>query len=822
MTENPSHSTTPRILYMEDDVTMAELVRRRLGRQGFLVDTAPDGLAGLEKLTTACYDVVVLDYKMPNLDGLAVLKRLVGDGKSPPIVMVSGFSSLEIAIEAMRLGAADYVVKETGGNYLELLAGTIRRVLEKQNLILGRAEAEAARQESDLQLRSIADSTGEAIVSANATGHCIFWNRGAETIFGYQEAEMLGQSLALLLPETDRHLYDEALLQLGTIKALQITGRLLELTARDKAGNLFPLELSLSSWTANNKRFFSAVGRDITARKQAEAQRQRFLQTQTLINLLLQSATLDHSLEKQLEITLNLVLDSSWLTTLNRGAIFLFDEEGQVLRLKIQKGLEDSVLHACSTVSFSHCLCGQALAQKKLLFADSSDPRHTIHYEGMPPHSHYCVPIIAKERMLGLLNVYMPAGHQQDAEEEELLNTVANTLSSIIERKQLDERLRHALAMADQANREKSRFLAAMSHEIRTPMNAILGMGEMLAEGELDDEQQHYLQTIHRAGQGLLALINDILDLSKIEAGQLEMESIPFDPREIIQNSVEMFTLKAADQGTLLRTRVAEEVPDRLMGDPQRLQQILLNLLSNAVKFTRDGVVTCSMVQAGAALYRFAVADTGIGIPAERQRTIFQPFVQAETSTSRRFGGTGLGLSICQKLVEKMEGKIWLESQPGCGSRFQVEIRLHPAPVVFEEPEAVTMAPAVSTNAGLSILMADDAAENRLLMEAFLRRSPHQLTMVEDGRQAVDLFKRGRFDLVLMDIQMPGMDGYEATRTIRAWEERHQLPPTPILALTANAMREDVEKTHAVGCTRHLSKPISKKRLLEALSQFVR
>ncbi|MEO5362706.1 MAG: response regulator [Magnetococcus sp. DMHC-8] len=809
-----------RILYMEDDAALAQLVRRRLGRQGMEVEIAPDGEVGLAKLAADSFDVAVVDYRLPTLDGLAVLRHLVANPTSPPAILVSGFSSLEIAIDALRLGAADYVVKETGNNYLELLAGTIERVLDKQHLLQDKLLAEASRQESELQLRSIADSASEAILSADEMGHIIFWNRGAETVFGYREEEVLGQSLTLLMPDHYRPLHNAALQRVNQTGQMQRLGQLLELTALRKGEIAFPMEISLSTWVVGNRRFFSAVGRDITARKQAEQQTRRLLQTQTLLNALLQSATGSRSLDEQLAVALRLILTGSWLTTLHKGAIFLRDDTTGDLVLKFQQGMEGPSRQVCDRVAAGHCLCGKVLETGQLLFADWLDPAHTIHYQGMQPHCHYCVPIISRGRLLGVMNIYMPPEHPRQPEEEEFLNTIANTLAGIIERKQLDEKLHQAILQAERANAEKSRFLAAMSHEIRTPMNAILGMGEMLAESCLDEEQGHYLQVINQAGQGLLALINDILDLSKIEAGQLELEVIPFDLRAILASMVNILQLKATSQSTTITTQVAESIPERLLGDPQRLQQVLLNLLSNAVKFTAGGQVLLSVTPAGENRLALTVADTGIGIPVERQATIFQPFIQAETSTSRRFGGTGLGLSICQKLVEKMAGTIRLESQPGRGSTFCVEIPCRPAAPRLEtrrqDGETDQTIPA-GTETGLSILLADDAEENRLLIAAFLKKTPHHLTMVEDGWQAVQAFQSGHFDCILMDVQMPGMDGYEATRTIRAWEQRHHRPPTPILALTANAMREDVEKSRAVGCTAHLSKPISKRQLLEAL-----
>ncbi|MBF0369061.1 MAG: transporter substrate-binding domain-containing protein [Magnetococcales bacterium] len=393
----------------------------------------------------------------------------------------------------------------------------------------------------------------------------------------------------------------------------------------------------------------------------------------------------------------------------------------------------------------------------------------------------------------------------------------------------LNRELSEANAKAMQATLAKSEFLAIMSHEIRTPMNAILGMGELLKETKLSDTQAWYVKTLNRSGETLLALINDILDLSKIEAGQLKLELVPFDLRKLIDETMALFALTAQDKGIELTAGVGEGIPKLVRGDPTRLRQVLLNLTGNAVKFTKQGRVTLQVDRATEDHLLFTVTDTGPGIPREKQQEIFRPFTQADSSITRSHGGTGLGLTICRRLADLMGGEIRLESSAGRGSSFLFTVPFSAVESSVTIPRADEAHPSAKggetpdtspDEMDLQILLVDDAEDNRLLIQAFLRKTRHRLVMAENGAEAVVHFKDQHFDLVLMDIQMPVMDGYEATRQIRTWEAQSHTNPTPIIALTAHAMAEESEQIMAAGCDLHITKPIRKKRLLAAITEL--
>lgn len=387
--------------------------------------------------------------------------------------------------------------------------------------------------------------------------------------------------------------------------------------------------------------------------------------------------------------------------------------------------------------------------------------------------------------------------------------------------RQLSEvKLREAKEMAEQANRAKSEFLAKMSHEIRTPMNTVLGMAELLSESPLAASQRDYLTRIQRAGAHLLELIDDILDLSRLEVGMLSIDPKPFRLSELVQETVDLMEEPARRKGLTLRHSVSPELPDYLLGDPRRLRQVLTNLLGNAVKFTDVGGAELRVTgepRADAAALTLVVEDTGPGIAPEEMKRIFSPFVQGQAGTAVR-QGTGLGLNISTKLVELMGGTLTVTSEPDVGSRFEIHLSLPLA-----DPSTITplvSIPCVTNLAGLRVLMVDDSQDNQLLVQTYLASANCTPDIANNGFEGLERLRAKAYDIVLMDMRMPGMDGIEATRRIRAQEAEAGEAPLPVIALTADALREQIDEAMQAGCTAYLTKPVRKAHLLDTLARF--
>ncbi|MBZ8138756.1 hybrid sensor histidine kinase/response regulator [Rubrivivax gelatinosus] len=411
----------------------------------------------------------------------------------------------------------------------------------------------------------------------------------------------------------------------------------------------------------------------------------------------------------------------------------------------------------------------------------------------------------------------------------ELRLTIAESLRRGLEAEAANVSLQRAKQAADAASISKSQFLATMSHEMRTPMNGILGALDLMRDTPLDKRQRSLVRTAVASGESLLCIIDDVLDHSTIESGKLKLGPAPMSVHAVAASAAALLRSTAEQRGLKVELQIAPEVPDAVIGDASRLKQVLLNLIGNGIKFTERGGVTLRLTPAAAPEGRrgvhFEVADTGIGIPADAIARLFQPFSQVDATRSRSHGGTGLGLAISQRIIEAMGGHIGVESTEGRGSSFGFTLALPPAPepVPLHPPMLdsglMPLAPAPALHG--RVLLVEDNPVNRLIAAEMLKTFSLDVVEAEDGQQALERIDREHFDLVLMDIQMPVLDGYAATQRIREREARLRLARVPIVALTANAFDEDAAQSLAVGMDAHLSKPYSREQLRTLLKQWL-
>jgi len=686
------------------------------------------------------------------------------------------------------------------------------------------------------KLSRAVEQSPSIVIITDTEGNIEYVNPRFTQVTGYTLEEVRGKNPRILKsgrtpPEEYQRLWETIL------SGREWRGELLN---KKKNGEFYWASVSISPIRDAEGKIthFIGVQEDITARKEAEEELTKSHQNQKVLNTLLEISLKPIPLEEQLECALDAILATPWLPMQPKGGIFLVEDEPDVLVLKAHRGLAPALLGMCARVPFGRCLCGRAAASNEIQFADCVDDRHETRYEGISPHGHYNVPILSEDRVLGVIVLYLEEGHCRDERELAFLEAVANTLASLIERKRAEEELvksNKALAAANAravetmielekardaahaAARAKAEFLANMSHEIRTPLNAIIGMTGLLLDTPLNPEQRDYVETIRTSSDALLAIINDILDFSKIEAGKMELETHPFDLWRCVEEALDLVAPKAAEKGLELAYLIDPSVPPTIVGDVTRLRQVLVNLLSNAVKFTEQGevVVTVTARETGIGdqtldVYEihFAVRDTGIGIPEDRLEHIFDAFSQVDASTTRRYGGTGLGLSISKRLVELMGGRMWVESQVGQGSTFHFTLLTQAAP---SQPHLYLRTDQPYLR-GRRVLIVDDNETNRRILTEQTRSWGMESIAVASGAEALAQLREEPFDVAILDMHMPEMDGIALARRIRQLPHGAQLPLVMLSSLGYRSEQAEEELF-----TAHLTKPVKASQLYNAL-----
>ncbi|MBF0213512.1 MAG: PAS domain S-box protein, partial [Magnetococcales bacterium] len=647
--------------------------------------------------------------------------------------------------------------------------------------ITERTRNEVALRESEERFRQIFEQNPSvALLIDPETGRILDVNRTAERFYGYSRSEMIGMNIGALNTLSGEQVEREL--------RLAVTERrkaLLVFRHRLASGEVRDVEVYSGPVTVEGREILYSFVHDVTERKRAEA-------------------ALRENEQRLREIAAT-IAEGLYVVGPDRRITFINPTALEIL----------------------------GWSEAEVLGESSHELFHHSHPDGLPYAAEEC-----------LLCAVLEYGHVVSSDQEWLwrrdgsLFPVTMIASPIVRdgevrgavlvfrditvRKRTEEELQLAKEQAEQAARAKGEFLAAMSHEIRTPMNVVLGMSEMLLETGLNPLQRRYAETMHHSSKALLTVINDVLDFSRIEAGRITLMDLPYSPRQVVVETAGLMRIAAEARGLILVERLDDGLPEMLMGDDGRVRQVLLNLLGNAIKFTHAGRVDVALSwhPSEPETLLFRVMDTGIGIVADQMHHIFGQFIQGDAGITRRYGGTGLGLAICQRLVTLMGGRIWVESQEGSGSCFSFTLPARPAEEPMCQPESVAVSKEPEARR-LRILLAEDVEENRILFEAYLEDHADRLVMVNDGVEALERVRAERFDVVIMDVQMPRMDGYTATRAIRCWEREQGCGPIPIIALSAHAMDGEMERSREAGCSRYLSKPIRKHALLAALWESV-
>ncbi|MBX3340640.1 MAG: PAS domain S-box protein [Nitrospira sp.] len=677
-----------------------------------------------------------------------------------------------------------------------------------------RLHAEGALRKSEGRTRLIIDTALSSVISIDEQGRIIGWNTQAEQTFGWTRQEAIGRLMAeTIIPASQREAHQRGIRQFLKTGEGPILNKRIEISALRRDGTEFPIELAITPLRLENAYTFTAFVVDISERKQAE----EALRTS----------------EARLTMTVQGSHIGIWDWNLTTDAVYFSPQ------WKSQLGHDDTTLPNAFQEWQSRIHPEDRALVHQTVHSCLNGDRAQFELEHRLRHRDGSYRWILSRGTL-IRDVYGVAAR------------MVGIHIDTTDRKRTEEELRAAKEAAEAASKAKSEFLANMSHEIRTPMNGVLGTTELLLNSTLTDKQRHLASTVHRSGRTLLAIINDILDFSKIEAGKLDLECVGFDLSQLLDESLELFMEAARRKHLHLTQQVDERVPRYLMGDPVRLRQILMNLLSNAMKFTETGGVSLTAdYMSGTpthAQLRISVTDTGIGIPPAAKLRIFDAFAQADGSTTRRYGGTGLGLSIAKQLVGLMGGAITVESEPGRGSTFSFTARFELQPLgtgtdnglpsyerlakphlTLEPPygpsEPYPSSPGTEAKRTghrvARILIAEDSPVNREVAVGMLEILGYQVEMAENGRQALELAGRSQFDLVLMDCQMPEMDGFTATGEIRRREAASGQRRLTIIALTANAMQGDREQCLAAGMDDYLTKPYTQVQLQAVVQKWL-
>lgn len=765
-----------RVLLVEDSAADAELVARELVKKDLahiskLVQSKDEFLKALGEFAP---DIVLCDYKLPMFGAPEALEILKKSYPETPLIVVSGTIGEDIAVDTMKLGAVDYIMKDR----LVRLVPAIRRALEEARIASERKQAEESLRESEERYKNLFKANVDGILIVDVmTRKFRYANPAICRILGYSEEELLRMGVADIHPK-------DSLEQVSAEFEAQVSGAKTianDLPCVRKDGQIISVSINACTVMIDHQtKYLMGIFRDITEHKQTEKTQKRLV---AIIEATSDFVGFADAKDKHI----------IYVNKAGRKMCGIGDDE-DVTKLKfydvhpewINKMYAEEILPAAVRDGVWTGECA---------FLNIID-RHEI-------------PVLM-----------VLSAHKAPNGEVEVFSTISR---NITDRKQAEESLKQAKTQAEAANEAKNQFLANMSHEMRTPLNAIIGFSKILMQEELAEEHKEHLKMIYDSGTHLLGLINDILNISSIETSKINIKMNQCSLGHVIANIESMMQPFATGKGLTFEIREKGDLPANIVTDGVRLQQCLTNLVNNAIKFTEQGHIYVNISledKDSKPRIRFEVEDTGIGITPEFQQKIFEPFVQEDDGTSRKYGGTGLGLAITRKFAVLLGGEITLTSEKGKGSVFSLII---PAGVDLTAQPLLNRRKTIDEASKVKqdrfsgcILVAEDVKTNQVLMKFLLEKIGLKVTIAENGAEAVDKALGQKFDLIFMDIQMPKVNGYEATRTLR--DKGFKMP---IVALTAGTMEGDEAKCIEAGCDVYLSKPVVISKLIETLSKYL-